>query len=118
MANLGAIGFNVSNGLHDVHSVSNAFGTVSIIGIDNLVRVEPAQYSLNGTVKELGLPVQRLIRMYRRDNGALMCSITSNADGTFTLPSNAYNGEHYVIALDDDAGVDYEPLVFGRLIPS
>lgn len=113
----GRYGFYYSSDIYGVASRTSVFGTVSLIGITNLVKAEPVEYELTGIVKELGLPVQRTIRMYRRDNGALMYSTISASDGTFTLPSNAYNGEHYVIALDDDTGTSYDPLIFDRLIP-
>lgn len=72
---------------------------------------------ISGTVSELGTPVARTVRAYRRDTGALIGETVSAADGTFSIDTSGYTGECYVIALDDNAGVDYNAKVFDRIVP-
>lgn len=59
----------------------------------------------------------RTIYAFRRDNGTFMGSTTSSGNGYFYLPTT-YSGSHLIVALDDDAGSDYNDLIFGRVYPA
>lgn len=72
-------------------------------------------YELSGTVKEKGSPVQRTLRAYARSTGAFYSETTSNADGSFSMPAPDDTTEMFVIAFDDDAGDQYNALIYDRV---
>lgn len=61
--------------------------------------------TVSGTVKDTNATgVARIIRVYRRDTGALLGETTSSAvDGTWAF-TDAYTGEVQVVLLDDALG--------------
>lgn len=61
-------------------------------------------------------PVSRVVRLYDRATGELLNSTTSSGDGYYYL-STTYNGEHYIIAFDDEAGTPYNLVGLDRMIP-
>lgn len=67
--------------------------------------------SITGTVTELGIPVQRTIRAYRRDTGAYVSEAVSNpTTGVYTI--SVYAGvEHNLVCLDDAAGTTQNDLI-------
>jgi hypothetical protein len=75
--------------------------------------------TVSGTVTEGGSAVARTVRAYDRDNGELLGEATSDAgDGTYAFGSLIIPGtDVYVIALDDDAGTDYNALIDDRVTP-
>uniref|UniRef100_A0A6H1Z7R4 Uncharacterized protein n=1 Tax=viral metagenome TaxID=1070528 RepID=A0A6H1Z7R4_9ZZZZ len=77
--------------------------------------IGPAAYQLSGTVKEKGSPVSRVVRSYKRSTGELFASGSSAGDGTFSIDAPNDTDEMYVLALDDDAGDQYNALVFDRV---
>lgn len=85
------------------------------IGIQELYLFEIPLYYLSGTVKEKGIPVERVVRSYIRSTGALYGSVTSNPDGSFSLPAPDEETEMYVIALDNDPGLIYNALIYDRV---
>jgi hypothetical protein len=84
------------------------------------IRVAPSApsvppYSIAGTVTEQGNPVARTVRLYRRSTGELVASTTSSAvDGSFEFADIA-GDVYFVVAFDDDAGDDYNALIFDRI---
>jgi len=78
----------------------------------------PITASFTGTVSEEGSFVARTVRAYSRITGALVQETTSNGGtGEFTFDALEGDGaEHYIVILDDDAGDDYNALVFGRIV--
>jgi len=75
----------------------------------------PPQYILSGTVKQKGSPVQRPVRAYTRSTGVLYSSGASGADGSFELEAPDDTTEMFVVAFDDDAGEQYNDLIYGRV---
>jgi len=74
-------------------------------------------YVVTGHVYESSSPVARTVRVYQRDNGALVASgVSSAVDGSFSIPCS-YNSGCYVVALDDDEGASYNALIFDRVVP-
>lgn len=73
---------------------------------------------ISGTVRDAaGTLCARTVRAYRRSDGALVGSVLSNAaTGEFSIPVQL-DGDHTVIALDDDAGTTYNALVFDKIAP-
>jgi hypothetical protein len=61
-------------------------------------------------------PVSRVVRAYRRDTGELMGSTTSSGNGYYYLETS-YSGSHYITALDNDEGTQYNLAVLDRMIP-
>jgi len=72
-------------------------------------------YRLSGTVKEKGVAVIRTLRCYNRSTGLLFSTDSSQADGTFSINTPDDTTEMYVVALDDDAGDQYNALIFDRV---
>ncbi|MBA7492389.1 hypothetical protein ES702_02939 [subsurface metagenome] len=70
---------------------------------------------LSGTVKEKGAAVVRTVRSYVRSTGVLYSTGQSGAGGAFSIDAPDDTTEMYVIALDDDAGDQYNALIFDRV---
>ena len=109
------------SGLQD-GSVQQASGTGMVVLSDNHLGdtvVSPVvDYALSGIVQELGVPVARTVRAYRRDNGALLGeAVSSAADGSYHIPISGYNGQVLVMALDDAAGTDFNAAILDRVVP-
>jgi hypothetical protein len=62
-------------------------------------------------------PVSRTIRLYNRDTGLLLGSTTSSGDGYYYIETT-YSGSHYILALDDDEGTQYNLAVLDRMMPA
>jgi hypothetical protein len=78
----------------------------------------PPDYYYHGYVKEKGVYVSRKVYLYKRDTGLLMDSGMSNAGTGYYLLETSVSGEHFILALDDDAGDDYNALVQDRIYPN
>lgn len=61
-------------------------------------------------------PVSRTVRLYRRDTGALMNITTSSGDGYYYIETS-YSGSHYIIALDDEVGTQYNLAALDWMMP-
>ena len=63
-------------------------------------------------------PCARVVELYRRDTGALVSRVNSNAlTGYFAIPTQNTD-PHTLVALDDDTGVNYNAIVIDRVIPA
>ena len=73
--------------------------------------------SIGGYVYDAaGAGAARVVRTYLRSSGELSGAVTSSAgDGSFVVKTK-YLGEHYVVALDDDAAPDFNALIFDRVV--
>ena len=61
---------------------------------------ELGRATISGIVYENSVPKERLVRVYRRDTGELLSSVTSSAaDGSYSLPI-AYTGHVFLVAFD------------------
>ena len=78
----------------------------------------PPDYYYHGYVKEKGAYVTRKVYLYKRNTGALIDSCMSNASTGYYLLETSVSGEHFVVALDDDAGDTYNALIEDRLYPN
>jgi len=75
-------------------------------------------YYVGGYVTEEGAPVVRTVRSYRNDTGAFLNETTSSGiDGYFYLETS-YSGAQYVVCIDDDAGLDYNALIYDSILPT
>ncbi len=74
-------------------------------------------YCFSGYVYQEETPVSRTVRLYRRDTGMLIDYTTSSGDGYYYL-STAYSGSHYIVALDDAAGTQYNLATLDWMIPA
>jgi len=75
----------------------------------------PATYKLSGTIKEKGVSVARSLAAYNRSTRELYSTGASDATGAFTIDAPDDTTEMLVVALDDDAGEDYNDLIYGRV---
>lgn len=76
--------------------------------------------SVQGTVKEQGVFCRRLLRVYRRDNGALLASGYSDLPGSrFHISWSGYAGQVFIIAFDDlGINPDFNCQVYDLITPS
>jgi len=71
-----------------------------------------------GTVTERGLPVIRNVACHRADTYELM-DYTTSASGTgYYRLETSYSGVHYIVCQDDEAPLDYNDLVLGKMEPT
>lgn len=62
-------------------------------------------------------PAVRVVRAYSRNTGALFGSTTSSPSGAFSIITIPSADPVYVVALDDEANVSYNALIYDRIIP-
>jgi hypothetical protein len=85
---------------------------------DTILVYPTSTYRVSGTVKEEGVNVSRTVRAYRKDNGIFLGEAVSNAGtGAYSIPIHNYNGEVFVVAFDDPAGVDFNAAILDRIVP-
>lgn len=72
-------------------------------------------HHLAGTVKEKGNPVVRTLFTYFRSTGAFFDSASSEEDGSFSIGVPDSTTEMFVVCLDDDAGDQYNALIYDRV---
>jgi hypothetical protein len=80
---------------------------------------EPFAYAgyFTGHVYEEGVAVSRTVHLNERSTGALMNSTTSSGDGYYYM-TTTYSGTHYLVCLDNDAGIEYNDLIIGNVVPT
>jgi len=78
---------------------------------------EEPQHYVSGYVVEEETPVSRKIYLHRSDTGELVGSAVSGEITGFFYVTTTYSGSHYVICLDNEAGEDYNGLIFSKMIP-
>ena len=61
-------------------------------------------------------PVSRQVYCYNRSDGALMNSTTSSGNGYYYLETT-YSGSHFIVALDDTSGTQYNLVGLDYMIP-
>lgn len=92
--------------------------------LKKIVFIEPDpvlvnQYYFSGNVyekNELNPVSGRTVRLYRRSTGELVSSTTSSSSGYFYLET-PYSDEHYIIALDDELGIQYNLVAADWMVP-
>lgn len=73
------------------------------------------RYELRGQVRDQGVLVDRRVRAYRRDTGALMAEADTTA-GAFRLPVGFEAREFYLVPVDlDSEATDYAPPCANRV---
>lgn len=85
---------------------------------DTLITYEPFKGYFTGYVYEENTsnPVSRSVRIYERETGGLLNSTTSSGNGYYYVETT-YSGAHYIIALDDNSGVQYNLAALDQMIP-
>lgn len=92
----------------------SCFDALLTFGID----VYPTYYFTGYVYEENNSnPVSRIVRIYNRDTGALIGSTTSSGNGYYYIETT-YSGSHYLVALDDDVGTQYNLAVLDRMTPA
>lgn len=78
----------------------------------------PPEYIISGTVTDdAGQPAARTVRVYNRATGTLLGTATSDAvTGAYEFALTSTDMVQ-VVALDDDAGTDYNALIVDRVVP-
>ena len=75
-------------------------------------------YYMEGYVKEISDPVAREVYAFRADTGELIDQTTSDSGTGYFYLETSYSGVHYVVCMDDDAGTDYNDLIYGQIYPT
>lgn len=86
----------------------------TVINLGTKTNIKPLSTNgiINGTVKEKGVPVSRRVFCYSRDNGVLVASTTSDANGAYQLSGLALNPDYYVVSLDENGDkVQYNAVI-------
>ena len=97
-------------------SASNQSNWNTLITFSTAGTVSGTTYYFDGFVKELNTPVQRTLYLYRRDSGLFLGATTSSGDGGYYIETE-YTGNHFVVCVDDEDGVQYEDLIISRALP-
>jgi hypothetical protein len=71
-----------------------------------------------GIVTERGLPVVRNVACHRADTYELVDSTTSASGTGYYRLETSYSGVHYIICQDDEAPLDYNDLILGKMEPT
>jgi len=77
---------------------------------------QPTHY-YDGYVKEQGNPVLRTVRLYDRATGELVDETTSAGSNGYYYLTTTVSGEHFIVAFDDDEGIEYNALILDKLLP-
>lgn len=100
--------------------VENSQVLVGTIPVNGKLRIYGGLHQglLGGYVYDpTGAGVARPVRAYVRSTGELSGETTSSADnGSFVIRTKS-TGEHYVVALDDDAAPHFNSLILDRVVP-
>ena len=97
---------------------SSVSGSTGWAELERRVYVIAAPTYITGTLTDdTGAPCARTVRAYQRDTGELAGSTTSDpVTGAYTLALTAV--PHYIVALDDEAGTQYNALIADRITPA
>ena len=80
------------------------------------LRVTVHRYILAGNVVSSGQPVERLVRAYRRDTGALIGSANTSG-GAFVINAGFAPAEHYLLPVDTSPeATDFAPPTANRVL--
>jgi hypothetical protein len=71
----------------------------------------------SGNVTERGIPIERTVSCFRSDTNELMDSTVSASGTGYYHLETTYSGSHYIVAQDDDAGINYNHLILGKMEP-
>lgn len=79
-----------------------------------------SNYTVSGNLQESAVNKQGwMVRIFRRDNGALLGTTYTDASGNFSFTVIGYNGEVSCVAYDDTgAAPDYNALIYDRVTPA
>lgn len=105
-------------GVFEEHSVVNIVSKQKIIINEPKIELESRYYFSGNVYEESELhPVSdRVVRLYRRSTGELISSTTSELSGYYYLET-PYSDEHYIIALDDETGTQYNLVALDWMVP-
>lgn len=79
----------------------------------------PFEGAISGTVKELGAPVARVVRVYRRSDGQMAGETISDAGtGAYSFSNLDENEQYFVMSFDDlNVAPTFNALVFDQVEP-
>jgi len=100
-----------------VHAPTNtSVATMGSFGVYEWPEVN--KYYVEGYVKELDVPVSRVVHLYRTSTGEIVDSTTSiSGSGYFFLETPFYE-KHHVVGFDNDSGIDYNALIYSDVYPT
>jgi len=74
-------------------------------------------YYFSGYVLEQNNPISRKLYLHDRATGDLIGTTTSSGDGYYYMET-ASSGSHYIVCLDDVAGIEYNDMIIGPALPT
>jgi len=74
-------------------------------------------YYFSGYTFEQSNPVSRKLYLHNRTTGNLVATTTSSGNGYYYMETT-FSGSHYIVCLDDDAGVEYNDMIIGPAFPT
>lgn len=95
---------------------SSSFSYTPPTGFQSLEYV-PVFYYFSGYVFEQDNPVSRKLYLHNRSTGDLITTTTSSGDGYYYVEVVS-SGSHYIVCLDNEAGVEYNDLIIGPAFPT
>lgn len=99
----------------DSHDVVFDFTNSGYIPPTNLnINLSPYEYVIAGTVREMGVLVERVVALYNRSSGALIAQQLSNLPSTGHFSFSVFDtSQYYVVVLDDST---YNALILDHII--
>lgn len=109
-----AFSIDVSAESEGAHGIT---GTASFsIDISAAAVAQHPRYMLKGEVRDAGVLVNRMVRAYRRSDGALIGEQLTDA-GRFNIHAGFAAAEHYLLPIDLDSGAtDFTPPAVNRVM--
>ena len=75
--------------------------------------------TLSGVTKKNSTGVPRTVRVYRRDNGALLASVRSDSSGNFVAHLNGFTGYVFIMEFDDLSDTpNKNAIVYDLVVPA
>jgi hypothetical protein len=108
-------------GIHGTGATSSLSESAGAIVYDDgyrrLAIDVPANLRIVGQTMVEGIPGgPYTVRLYRRSDGGFVKETTSLADGSYEF-TDIPDAEYQVVAVDDEAGTDYNDVIAGRVTP-
>jgi hypothetical protein len=107
--------------ISDVHRSSGWIKATHYSNWNNLITYgseqDPPTHYYDGYVKEQGSPVLRTVRLYDRTTGELVDETNSSISNGYYYLTTTVSGQHFIVAFDDDEGIEYNALILDKLLP-
>lgn len=83
---------------------------------DSFITAIPPSHCFSGTVSVNDIPAERDLKIFRRDNGLFLDTVTSSGTGEYYFESS-FGGYHNIVCVDDLALPNYNDLLMSKCLP-